>query len=147
MKLEPKYITPYLPYSIRFSCNYSGKTYLSIATGIIGDNIYDEFSDKYWSYNIQFDDVKLILRNLSDLTKEIEHNGERFVPKDELLDDDDATWEDDGAMWSRDLFNKNTIPDTDFVPYGLMQKLLSWHFDIYGLIEAGLAIDINTLNK
>lgn len=29
----------------------------------------------------------------------------------------------------------------------LFQKLFEWHFDVFRLIEAGLAIDINTLNK
>ena len=27
------------------------------------------------------------------------------------------------------------------------QKLFEWHFDVFGLIDAGLAIDINTLEK
>lgn len=29
----------------------------------------------------------------------------------------------------------------------MFQKLFEWHFDVFGLIEKGLAIDINTLNK
>ena len=29
--------------------------------------------------------------------------------------------------------------------YSVVQKLLEWHFDIFGLIHAGLAIDINSL--
>ena len=31
------------------------------------------------------------------------------------------------------------------VKYGIIERLLEWHFDIFGLIEKGLAIDINTL--
>ena len=31
------------------------------------------------------------------------------------------------------------------MPYAIVSKLLEWHFDIDGLIEKGLAIDINTL--
>ena len=31
--------------------------------------------------------------------------------------------------------------------YWIAQKLFEWHFDVFGLIEAGLAIDINTLNN
>ena len=30
-------------------------------------------------------------------------------------------------------------------PYGFVLNLLEWHFDVFGLIEKGLAIDINTL--
>lgn len=29
--------------------------------------------------------------------------------------------------------------------YGAVNKLQSWHFDIHGLIDKNLAIDINTL--
>ena len=29
--------------------------------------------------------------------------------------------------------------------YQEVQKLLEWHFDVFGLIEQGLAIDINTI--
>ncbi len=32
-------------------------------------------------------------------------------------------------------------------PYEVMEKLLSWHFDVFSLIEKGLAIDINTLTQ
>ena len=29
---------------------------------------------------------------------------------------------------------------------GICEKLFEWHFDVFGLIEKWLAIDINTLN-
>ncbi len=31
--------------------------------------------------------------------------------------------------------------------YKVVKKLFEWHFDIFGLIPAGLAIDINTLKR
>lgn len=31
--------------------------------------------------------------------------------------------------------------------YWIIEKLLSWHFDIFGLIDKGLAVDINKLEK
>lgn len=76
-------------------------------------------------YDYKLEDIQLILHPL-DLTKEIEHNGEKFVP--------------------RDKFYGNPL---DFKirenSYDVVQKLLEWHFDIYNLIEKDLAIDINTL--
>lgn len=82
-----------------------------------------------------FIDIKPILRPLSDLTKEITHNGETFVPVEKL---------------GINLFDKETkyfILDGYFnaIPYWVIQKLYEWHFDIHGLIEKGKAIDINTL--
>ena len=35
----------------------------------------------------------------------------------------------------------------DELPHGLVSILYEFHFDVFGLIENGLAIDINTLNN
>ncbi len=86
---------------------------------------------------------KPILHPLSDLTKEIEHGGEKFVPiknfhcglqyvtlKNEML----SIW--DGDMWTDKI---------DAIPLGYIQKLIEWHFDIADLISKNEAIDVNTL--
>jgi len=73
----------------------------------------------------------LVLRPLSDLTKEIEVNGEKFVPIKKIKE-----------MYPLDTFSSTSnIAQWSF---RVVQKLLEWHFD-YGLIENDLAIDINTL--
>lgn len=120
MKLELKHLAPYLPYGLKY-----------IYKGIEWDLTHLETSTKDREY-------KPILRPLSDLTKEIEVNGEKFVPFDYISDYNPNTKEiypcvimDDGIIemhyWK------------DF------EKLFEWHFDVFGLIDAGLAIDINTL--
>ena len=38
------------------------------------------------------------------------------------------------------------IDDTLKLRYDAMQKLIEWHFDIFGLIDKELAIDINKHN-
>lgn len=73
---------------------------------------------------------RLILRPLSDLTKEIEHNGEKFVPTKAL------------SMWDLEGITAIDIPH---IPVNLYELLLKWHFDVFDLIGQGLAIDINTL--
>lgn len=72
---------------------------------------------------------KPILRPLSGLTrKELELEGfDSYI--------DYLTYENKGSEW------------TLKAPFNMVQYLLSQHFDIYGLIENGLAIDINTLQK
>jgi len=87
------------------------------------------------------DDFKIKLRSLSDLTKEIEHNGEKFVPA--------------LVLWSVNIEEEKLfklygdIPfywttclelDRKHLDWGTIQKLLEWHFDIYGLIDNNLAI-------
>ena len=61
-KLELKHLAPYLPYGLN---------------GIHGDKRIDFNSANIWVFTLN---AKPIFRPLSDLTKEIEHNGEKFVP-------------------------------------------------------------------
>ena len=90
--------------------------------------------------------IKPILRPLSDLTKEIEHNGERFVPIDvlnELLETNSIEIEMRGSgvyftnVGRSVLFSLEEIND-------ITQKLLEWKFDVFNRIGID-AIDVNTL--
>lgn len=94
---------------------------------------------------VSMEDVKLLLRPLSDLTKEIEHNGEKFVPV-EIFDKVIDGWCDAYNEWWN-LQYPNFLQMMDSCPYEVMQQLLEWHFDVFGLIDQNLAIDINTINK
>lgn len=95
---------------------------------------------------------KLILHPVSDLTKEIEVNSERFVPVNVL---NKMVYEFDNInisfVWCDNILGSylawqaNNDKTNRPVPYCVYEKLLGWHFDIYGLIDAGLAVDINTL--
>ena len=126
-KLELKHIVGYLPYGLKvnvhgdFQMEVTYKRLLSIKDDEDLDFITIEgvLEDSY---------VVPILRPLSDLTKEIEVNGVKFVPE-ELLS---AHFE---IQYYGNMLHKN------------VQKLYEWHFDIHGLIDQGLAIDINTLPK
>ena len=64
---------------------------------------------------------------MSDLTKEITHEGERFVPTLAL-----------------DKLNCFPVSDTKKA-LRYYDKLNEWMFDYRNLIYAGLAIDVNTL--
>ena len=78
---------------------------------------------------------KPIIHPLSDLTKEIEHNGERFVPIKLFSREDQKDIEI--AMIESSFI--------ELLSFYIIQKLIEWHFDIAGLIEKGEAIDVNTL--
>ena len=159
-ELELKHVAPYLPYEL--------KVYNSIH-----ENISIMVSDPTMYNNpligvkgINFIDGRInnpILHPLSDLTKEIEHNGEKFVPIYELFNiqfKDTAHVEYIRNMYfietnnfinashystsEESSFNKRNIKLNN---YWKIEKLYEWHFDIDGLIEKGLAIDINTLNN
>jgi len=86
---------------------------------------------------------KPILRPLSQLNEEIEHNGERFEPLERLKCPDLGHVDyisNEREDWIKKYGHQRWL---DAIPYGLIQLLLKWHFDIYGLIELGLAIELN----
>lgn len=98
-----------------------------------------------------------LLRPLSNLTKEIEIDGKKFVPIVELakLAYPDLAWEFDRTRaiseWNSErayfFFNKNSFFACFFnnsIPNQLVlfQKLFEWHFDIFGLIDQGLALPL-----
>lgn len=82
-KIELKHLAPYLPYGVQLKGNTHGDIFTLEALKETGlrttETGYDNWEDLY--------DFKPILRPLSDLTKEIEHNGEKFVPLHQMVKD------------------------------------------------------------
>ena len=132
--IKQEEIAGYLPYNLKMS---NGGFLEGIGEGIIKTSDFGLF---YPIHNL-----KPILHPLSDLTKEIEVNGEKFVPFKKL------GWEwMDGEQGSRIYCEYGESPKAviNVIDYlDDLQKLYQWHFDIHNLIERGLAIDINTLEK
>jgi hypothetical protein len=174
-KLELKHLAPYLPYGLNIlikRLKYPVSEYvekLSISNlGVIENKIYN---------------VKPILRPLSDLTKIIEHNGDKFVPIKKIIEIvlgkkliQKMTFvnmterhnyfvccykNQHGYFYHLSIFEhtflkvfviqievSNNISKRKSevwgVPYSVFEYLLEWHFDIFGLIKKGLAVDIDT---
>ena len=106
---------------------------------------------RYRDVTFNLDQIRLYKRPTSDLTKEIEVNGEKFVPIEKLkkllcyLETDLSIQIDPTSEGYSCECISTVINFKDY--YSVVEKLYKWHFDIHGLIEAGLAIDINTLNE
>lgn len=127
-KLKLKHLAPYLPYKLKGNYEVS-EVVPSAKFELRNKELRTDNVDFFLNY------AKPILRPLSDLTKEIEVNGEKFVPIEYFLGDDG-----DNIL---NAFNHNK--NSDVIEYVLVLKLLEWHFDIYGLIEKGLAVDKNKI--
>lgn len=145
-KLELKHIAPYLPYGLKFKAE--GKVWEMTDLSTIDQ--YAIWAGSAWckksltstpainatssalGRGFVIKDIKPILRPLSDLTKEIEHNGEMFIPCEQF-------------SYDMECMLRLGDVDTGCQPYSLIQKLIEWHFDIFGLIDKDLAIDINNL--
>jgi len=91
---------------------------------------------------IQIKNVKPILYSMDMLTKPIEHKGERFIPVDKFeIGDDDSGIEYDhgniGLIKDLESISKhNSYHDVQFLPYEVVQRLISWHFNVFGLDES-----------
>ena len=144
MKLELKHLSPYLPYGLEAVIRLREDSSLPID---------DECIVKITCFEVayldsEYDEFRPILRPLSDLTKEIEVNGEKFTPI-MVLELDSHTLSIN--KYSNHLEIKG-VESNEWtyaidVYTEIMCNLFEWHFDVFGLIEKGLAIDINTLKK
>ena len=94
-------------------------------------------------FPLPINDIKPILRPLSDLTKEIKHKGLKFIPitiLKEMNDGDNIYISEFGVS----IDNGYAAGYNLGVAFTFIQKLVEWHFDICGLIEKGEAIDYQT---
>lgn len=121
MELELKHLAPYLPYGLKLSYNSGDLTFTEPLT-MAGSVIIE--SDKHC---LAYGSFKPILRPLSDF------NGSEA---DEEINSNSLR----GYISVHDKFY-----NLDFMIYSDVQTLIKHHFDVFGLIPAGLAIDINTL--
>lgn len=135
MELTIEHLAAYLPYNLSV-LRPDGKTIVPLVGIENNILIFREYNNEDLTYGDMVKN-KPILRPLSDLTKEIEHNGEKFVPIDELDNYHDFST----------LNYKDIISNPLRYPYTVVKKLHEWHFDTFGLIDAELAIDINELNN
>lgn len=181
MKLELKHLAPYLPYNLKGNYEVS-EVVPSAKFELRNKELRTDNIDFFLKY------AKPILRPLSDLTKEIEVNGEKFIPIVELFNlrtqktnarvkeiyikDNTAVIECEPliiekVIHSIDFFEIDLEPEDitfslvtelkfpqeieSFYLLGnefkMYQRLFEWHFDVFGLIEKGLAVNINTLQK
>ncbi len=125
MKLELKHIAPYLPFELKITYGDG-----NIDWNIMSSNHLSDLG------NSDFQQFKPILRPLSDLTKQTEADIVEYSDIERVVFSGNPS----------DLYFVNTEEKTYLSDYmQAYEKLLKEHYDVFGLIEKGLAIDINTL--
>jgi hypothetical protein len=134
-KLELKYLTPYLPYKLKceilnYKCDYVGEKY-GVINGFyyLGGEVHYTFKDRSTAGKTR-KLIKPILRPISDLTEK------QF---NEFSLSDMITHGFHNVFWQEENFSVNHLMYHD------LEILLKNHFDVFGLIEKGLAIDINKI--
>jgi hypothetical protein len=125
MKLELKHLAPYLPYRLEAYCEQDKTKHritihhqtFDLKSVGLSPMIRCEFYKTF----------KPILRHLDDLKKD----GSDIK---EMIEE-----------YSSRCFRWILVNDLSEIRYSTFELLIHFHFDVFGLIDAGLAIDINTL--
>ena len=140
---KQEFLAMSLPYGLHI---LNGKE-SDVVVGMVGDSVLSIFRgnfDNTWDIT----DVRPLLRPLSDLTKPIEHKGEKFVPSYKLgVDRGFEFYKPSNFDLEINFETPNYSTQIDlFTGFLIVQKLIEWHFDIADLISKGEAIDVNTLD-
>tara|TARA_R110000796_G_scaffold116222_1_gene228670 strand:+ start:370 stop:765 length:396 start_codon:yes stop_codon:yes gene_type:complete len=131
MKLELKHLVPYSTYKLNYFVDFEdGDVAVYEMIGMFTDS-GEIYLDGYET-NLDSKNCKPILRPLSDLTKNIDDNNNNLTYAAFL------------KLWVKsDVDYVINMPLSCY--YDTVEQLFKWHFDVFGLVEKGLAIDINTL--
>lgn len=120
---------------------------ISVIGRLVGINVWDKSKSIFASieadngcrYGLSLNEIKPLLIPMSSLYTEITHNGNTFIPWKEL---DWGSWNDEIGYIVSAEYGENprvAINVLDFIDD--YYKLLEWHFDVFGLIDKGLALD------
>ena len=159
MKLELKHLTPYLPYELQGEVLWTpmpnqGTRENRTEIGSLSLKVVERWHDQEAGLYLPIQNkgetskkympvkIKPILRPLSDLTKEIEHNGKKFVPIKVFAEGID--YENNILMYIQNT--RRLIMNFEHSLH-VYNHLLEWHFDVFSLIENNLAIDKNTVES
>ena len=139
MKIELKHLSPYLPYGLKIRKSYNQGVRWNQPKILK----YSDLTMRNWQIS------QPIFRPLSDLTKEIDY-GKDFGGKRILIND--HTDFSKLICVNKEIENINSL-EIKYTAFDLGQineifdNLYKLHFDVFGLIDKGLAIDINTMNS
>lgn len=158
-QLTLQHLAAYLPYGLQCEVVDNGTEKISTLTGLYSDGEC-VFADIVESEQ-GFEHVTPLLRPLDQLTQPINEGGREFVPILELarmacpnedwsFDGDRAkTWRhnfgfDSNSFWLYDFLSDENV--TIYAQLELFQKLFEWKMDVFGLIESGLALPLDSIN-
>ena len=181
-KITIKELAPYLPYKLQWVFEGSDDVHEVVGLDItdFGVHIISPYGD---SGRCSIKEGKPLLRPLSQLTEEICHNGEKFVPIEEIakIEAPDitgakekihsitsfnrglslnsrqrgVTYKYEGVAveithYKDAVFHKKVINGNDSWVFSyfhnypeILRKLHEWHFDVFGLIDRGIALPID----
>lgn len=146
MKLDLKKVCSYLPYELYIYVESDGflqNDEILKVTSANSEGVQVVTKSFPFSCNYSYDDIKLVLKPLIGLE-------DYFEDLYGMLEHQDVTdyFDADFLCCMDDI----CVEDLEFIkiehiPYGTLEVLLKHHFDVFGLIPEGLAVDINTIKN
>lgn len=157
MKLELKHIAPYLPYDLQVKCYNIVWNVEGLRDGVVMSLF---LIDNYTLTSAYLSDVKPILRPISSMTKEEAYElGAILINEADIKDKEigigemrimGATYptimyqdQEDEDYSVTIQFSSIGISGIDLIPHEAYEWLFKHHFDIFNLIDKGLAIKKN----
>lgn len=144
-QLQINHIAPYLPYGLK--CQIDLGQNEIIVTDSWGLKTGSDYPASYYNegkrYGLMLSQIKPLLRPLSDLYKEID--GE--IPVDIIFPKEYYSLIDFYEEHNRENQIQSFIKDglNWCETYSFWEYLLSKHFDVFSLIDKGLAINLNSI--
>ena len=147
---KQEFLAMSLPHKLKVYVKYNHKpdnSELETMIGIVDDCIITDMHEEDMA-PLSISNYGLCLHPLSDLTKEIEHKGEKFNPSYKLgVDRGFEFYKPSNFDLEINFETPKYSTQIDlFTGFLIVQKLIEWHFDIADLISKGEAIDVNTLD-
>ena len=144
MKLELKYLAPYLPYKLKITFEGDEHEHELVGLDITsnGVKLLSPFSN-YGSSSLE--ESKPLLHPLSRLTEPVLKYGKRIRDLGSPYDRPGSEYFE--LVRRVELSEKYNTPTPNepyqtivgTIEHWFVEKLLEWHFDVFGLIEKGLA--------
>ena len=99
-------------------------------------------TDFIYSWELHDFKIKPILRPITDVENDIIHNGKTVNVLDIMNGFWGLEWFGATEKFELHVYGRNIILSAEDLPYDLVQVLLSYHFDVFGLISDNLAIPV-----
>ena len=163
MKLEIKHLAAYLPYGLKVS-NNTHPDDVNLVTGLRDETYFTKQNSRYAYGDVE--NCKPLLRPLSDLTKPININGDCFHPilflAELAMQNENVKPEIKNSVsfgFDYKIVQKPfgkilkvtrldewiliiSFNEPERCKHYIFEKLIEWHFDVFGLIDKGLALPL-----
>ena len=147
-KLELEQIAPYLGKGISLIDINTGKVFglNEFYNTIVPEEFREAFGNTGLDQLMADDSLKLILLPMSVYMEESGMSFEEFASSlNEIDEDSDDDQQNDNDYTARFLFGKAAL-QSDRIALGLFEDLVTDQYDVFGLIEKGLAVDATTVD-